>query len=94
MLNVKEYFTGKVKSIGFENGSIGRASLGVMEAGEYMFSTKGAENVTILTGAVKVLLPGAIEWVEFYAGESLQIPAQSQFNVQVVEPTAYLSRYL
>lgn len=94
MLNVKEYFSGRVKSIGFENGSIGSASLGVVEAGEYTFSTKGAENITIITGAVKVLLPGAIEWVEFYAGESLHIPAQSQFNVQVVEPTAFLNRYL
>ena len=37
MLNVNEYFAGKVQSIGFDRGSIGRQSNGVMDAGEYTF---------------------------------------------------------
>ncbi|EOI7397059.1 pyrimidine/purine nucleoside phosphorylase, partial [Yersinia enterocolitica] len=33
MLKFNEYFTGKVKSIGFDSDSIGQASVGVMEKG-------------------------------------------------------------
>ncbi len=39
MLQSNEYFSGKVKSIGFSSSSTGRASVGVMVEGEYTFST-------------------------------------------------------
>ncbi|AKJ42257.1 pyrimidine/purine nucleoside phosphorylase [Pragia fontium] len=94
MLNVNEYFAGKVKSIGFENGSIGLSSIGVMEAGEYNFSTAQPEEMTVITGSLNVLLPGSTEWTIFTAGESFHVPAKSEFNVQVCECTAYLCRYL
>ena len=35
MLQSNEYFSGKVKSIGFSSSSTGRASVGVMVEGEY-----------------------------------------------------------
>lgn len=94
MLNLNEYFSGKVKSIGFENGSIGRASVGVMVAGEYTFGTSQPEEMIVTTGAMKVLLPGATEWVEFGVGEKFRVPGHSEFSVQVPEVTAYLCRYL
>lgn len=94
MLNVNEYFTGKVKSIGFDSGSIGRASVGVMEAGEYTFGTAQPEEMTVITGALKVLLPGAPDWQVFMPGESFFVPGQSEFNLQVAEATSYLCRYL
>ena len=37
MLQSNEYFSGKVKSIGFTSSSTGRASVGVMAEGEYTF---------------------------------------------------------
>ncbi|EKN3316367.1 DUF1255 family protein, partial [Yersinia enterocolitica] len=46
MLKFNEYFTGKVKSIGFDSDSIGQASVGVMEKGEYTFSTAKPEEMT------------------------------------------------
>ncbi|MFC3394743.1 pyrimidine/purine nucleoside phosphorylase [Brenneria rubrifaciens] len=94
MLNVNEYFTGKVKSIGFDSGSIGRASVGVMEAGEYTFGTGQAEEMTVITGALKVLLPGAPDWEVFMPGESFFVPAQSEFNLQVADASSYLCKYL
>lgn len=36
MLQSNEYFSGKVKSIGFSSSSTGRASVGVMVEGEYL----------------------------------------------------------
>ena len=44
MLNVSEYFDGKVKSIGYESASTGRASVGVMAEGEYTFGTAQARS--------------------------------------------------
>ena len=57
MLNVSEYFDGKVKSIGFDSVTIGRASVGVMAEGEYTFGTGQPEEMTVVSGALKVLLP-------------------------------------
>ena len=89
MLHVNDYFKGKVKSIDFENGSIG-----ALEAGEYNFSTSRAEEITIISGAMKVLLPGATAWIEFVRGEHFQIPAYSEFTVQSPENTAFFCKYL
>lgn len=61
MLNVNEYFSGKVKSIGFDSDSIGRASVGVMGAGEYTFGTGQPEEMTVVSGALTVKLPGSDE---------------------------------
>ncbi|NIF23439.1 pyrimidine/purine nucleoside phosphorylase [Candidatus Pantoea multigeneris] len=94
MLNVNEYFDGKVKSIGFEADTIGRASVGVMAAGEYTFGTAQPEEMTVVSGALKVLLPGETEWVWFEAGTSFNVPGNSEFHLQVAESTSYLCRYL
>lgn len=94
MLNVSEYFDGKVKSIGFENVTIGRASVGVMAEGEYTFGTGQPEEMTVVSGALKVLLPGETEWKWYEAGSVFNVPGQSEFHLQVAEPTSYLCRYL
>ncbi|ANI29492.1 hypothetical protein PL78_06515 [Yersinia entomophaga] len=94
MLKFNEYFTGKVKSIGYDSSSIGRASVGVMEEGEYTFSTAQPEEMTVITGALKVLIPGSPDWQVFMPGETFYIPGQSEFNLQVAEASAYLCKYL
>ncbi|OSM99991.1 pyrimidine/purine nucleoside phosphorylase [Lonsdalea populi] len=94
MLQVNEYFSGKVKSIGLDNSVDGRASVGVMAEGEYTFGTGQPEEMTVISGALNVLLPGAVEWRLFSAGETFSVPGKSEFNLQVAEPTAYLCKYL
>ncbi|WP_392558975.1 pyrimidine/purine nucleoside phosphorylase [Orbus mooreae] len=94
MLTVNEYFTGKVKSISFTNATSGESSVGVMVPGEYTFSTNKAEEMTVISGSLNVLLPSAKDWQIFEAGQIFHVQAKSEFNVQVVEPTAYLCRYL
>ncbi|QGX90824.1 pyrimidine/purine nucleoside phosphorylase [Tatumella sp. TA1] len=94
MLKANEYFEGKVRSIGFENSLAGEASVGVIESGEYTFSTAKAEEMTVISGALKVLLPGETEWRWFEAGSAFNVPEHSEFHLQVAEPAAYLCRYL
>ncbi|MBK4786215.1 MAG: pyrimidine/purine nucleoside phosphorylase [Pantoea sp. Pent] len=94
MLNVSEYFDGKVKSIGFDSVTIGRASVCVMAEGEYTFGTGQPEEMTVVSGALKVLLPGEAEWKWYEAGSVFNVPGHSEFHLQVAEPTSYLCRYL
>ena len=92
MLHVNEYFDGTVKSIGFED-AVGRASVGVMEAGEYTFSTGAKEKMSVVSGALSVLLPGRDDWETFEAGMSFDVPGDASFDLRVAVPTAYLCRY-
>lgn len=74
MLQSNEYFDGKVKSIGFTSSSTGRASVGVMAEGEYTFGTAQPEEMTVVSGALNVLLPGETEWKVYAAGEVFNVP--------------------
>ncbi|WP_437613026.1 pyrimidine/purine nucleoside phosphorylase [Erwinia sp. V71] len=94
MVNVNEYFDGKVKSLGFTSASTGRASVGVMVEGEYTFGTAQAEEMTVVSGSLTVLLPGETKWVRYEAGQIFNVPEHSEFHLQVAEPTSYLCRYL
>lgn len=94
MLNVSEYFEGKVKSIGFDSASTGRASVGVMAEGEYTFGTGQPEEMTVVSGSLKVLLPGETEWRHYDPGQVFNVPGHSEFHLQVAEPSSYLCRYL
>ena len=77
MVNVNEYFDGKVKSLGFTSASTGRASVGVMAEGEYTFGTAQAEEMTVVSGSLTVLLPGETQWTRYEAGQVFNVPAHS-----------------
>jgi len=92
MLKVNEYFDGKVKSIGFDD-SRGPVTVGVMEAGEYTFSTAAKEEMSVVSGALTVRLPGSDTWQTFAAGASFNVLADASFDLQVAEASAYVCRY-
>ncbi|SIS43506.1 pyrimidine/purine nucleoside phosphorylase [Neptunomonas antarctica] len=92
MLNVNEYFSGKVKSIGFEN-SEGQVTAGVMAPGEYEFGTSQKELMKVVSGELIVKLPGAAEYVSFPAGTEFNVDANQKFQLNVAQTTAYLCIY-
>jgi len=92
MIKNNEYFEGKVKSIALENAT-GRFTVGVMDIGEYEFGTSTVEYMTVVSGALNVLLPGASNWKLFEAGDTFIVEANNKFQLQVKEQTAYLCRY-
>ena len=53
MLQVNEYFSGNVKSIGFDLADQ-RATVGVMAPGEYEFGTGAPELMVVIRGALTV----------------------------------------
>ncbi|MBF0610429.1 MAG: pyrimidine/purine nucleoside phosphorylase [Magnetococcales bacterium] len=89
MIKVNEYFDGKVKSLAFQTATL-PATVGVMVAGEYEFNTSRRETMTVISGALTVLLPGASDWQTFQAGESFVVAADGKFQLQVASDTAYL----
>ena len=92
MLETNEYFDGKVKSIGFQTSTL-PATVGVMEAGEYEFATSQKETMSVVSGVLTVMLPGASEWQTFNQGDSFIVAANEKFQLKVDVATAYLCTY-
>ena len=88
MIQNNEYFDGKVKSLGFENGN-GRATVGVMDPGDYEFNTGAPELMTLISGSWVLQLPGSNSFVTFAVGETASIPGNSKFKLRIAEQSAY-----
>ncbi|MGA0333531.1 MAG: pyrimidine/purine nucleoside phosphorylase [Kiritimatiellia bacterium] len=92
MLSQNEYFDGKVKSIGFQ-ASIGRATVGVMEPGEYEFGTSCPEIMQVISGSLTVQLPGSATETVFHPGERFEVEGGVSFKVKTTEASSYLCLY-
>jgi purine/pyrimidine-nucleoside phosphorylase len=93
MLKANDYFEGKVRSIAFDNTD-GKATVGVMDIGDYEFGTTSIEHMTVLSGQLIVQLPGEIHWKTYGKGETFHVAAHQKFQLQVKEQTAYVCFYL
>lgn len=92
MLNVNQYFDGKVASIALKTKDL-PATVGVMVPGEYTFGTEKREYMTVVSGALTVKLPGASDWKEFTEGETFIVEANQSFDLKVAIDTAYFCKY-
>jgi uncharacterized protein YaiE (UPF0345 family) len=87
------YFNGAVTSrtILFADGS--KKTLGVMQPGEFEFSTGKAELMEILVGEMEVSIAGGA-WQKVVAGESFEVPANSKFALKVKTISDYCCSFL
>ena len=93
MLKHNTYFEGKVQSVGYErNGR--RATVGVIDPGEFHFGTDAAERMTVVSGELQARLPGEAAFRAFPAGTTFEVPAKSGFDVKATAPSAYLCEFL
>jgi purine/pyrimidine-nucleoside phosphorylase len=92
MFKTNEYFEGKVKSIAFTTAE-GPATLGVMAPGEYEFGTATVEIMTVVSGEMTILLPGAAEWKTYRPFESFTIEKDRKFRLRMTADAAYLCLY-
>ena len=92
MLEVNEYFDGKVKSISLQTETL-PATVGVMVPGDYEFATSQKETITVVSGAFKVMLPGSDAFKTFQAGDTFVVDANKKFQLKVAVDTAYLCTY-
>ena len=77
------YFDGKVvsRTVLFPDGS--KKTLGIMQPGEYEFSTSDKEVMEIMAGELDVLLPGEKAWKPIKGGASFEVAANSTFTMKV-----------
>ena len=51
-----------------------------MVEGEYTFSTAEPEEMTVISGALNVLLPDATDWQVYEAGSVFNVPGHSEIG--------------
>lgn len=88
------YFNGGVvsRTVLFADGT--KKTLGIMQPGEYEFSTGDKENMEIMAGELDVLLPGARDWKRVKGGESFDVPANSKFTMKVKTLSDYCCSFI
>ncbi|HMK43031.1 MAG TPA: pyrimidine/purine nucleoside phosphorylase [Dissulfurispiraceae bacterium] len=88
------YFGGAVTSrtVLLADGS--KKTLGIMQPGEYEFSTGDAEIMEIQSGDLEVMLPGAAQWQAVKGGESFHVPAAAKFTVRIRTLTDYICSFV
>jgi len=87
------YFGGAVTSrtVVFADGS--KKTLGIMQPGEYEFSTCKAELMEILSGKLEVSIAGG-PWRGVAGGEAFDVPANSKFVMKVTVLSDYCCSFL
>lgn len=88
------YFDGKVASytVLFPDGS--KKTLGVMQIGDYEFSTGAAENMEIMSGELQWQMKGDSDWKKIVGGEAFDVPANSVFLMRVPVVTDYCCSFI
>jgi uncharacterized protein YaiE (UPF0345 family) len=88
------YFDGKVvsRSVLFPDGT--KKTLGIMQPGEYEFSTGDKELMELMAGELDVLLPGALAWKPVTGGQSFEVPANAKFTMKVKKLSDYCCSFI
>ncbi len=88
------YFDGKVvsRTVLFADGS--KKNLGIMQPGDYEFSTGEAEIMEIISGDLDVGLPEIDGWRTVGSGASFRVAANSKFRMKVKTLTDYCCSFV
>ncbi len=88
------YFGGGVvsRTVLFPDGT--KKTLGIMQPGEYEFSTGDKEIMEILAGELDVKLPGSSSWKPVKGGESFEVAANSKFTMKVKTLSDYICSFV
>ena len=92
MFKTNQYFDGNVISIALESAE-GRATVGVMAAGEYEFGTGTVDVMTVISGQLTIQQPDETEWKTYKKFESFVVAKNVKFKVKCTEDTPYLCLY-
>lgn len=87
------YDGGKVTSRTIITADGENKTLGIMLPGSYNFNTGAAEIMELLGGTCRVRLTGNDDWNGYAESESFNVPANSSFNIEVVELLDYICHF-
>jgi uncharacterized protein YaiE (UPF0345 family) len=88
------YFDGKCvsHSITLANGA--KKSIGVIMPSTLTFKTEAPETMECVAGACRVKLGGENAWTSYGAGQSFDVPGNSNFDIEVSdEPFHYVCHF-
>ena len=87
------YFDGKCVShtVIFADGT--KKTLGVFLPSTLTFNTGAPEVMELTGGKCRVRLKGQEDWTEYQAGQSFDVPANSSFEVEVLETVDYVCHF-
>ena len=89
-----QYFDGQVTSRTVIETDGSKKTLGIMMPGAYTFGTELAEHMEILAGHVEVEFPDDGNKETIKGGEYFEVPANSSFDIKVLEVTDYCCSYI
>lgn len=89
-----QYFDGQVTSRTVIEADGSKKTLGIMMPGTYTFGTDDAEHMEILAGHVEVEFPDDSNKETIKGGEYFEVPANSSFDIKVIEVTDYCCTYI
>ncbi|MEA3553630.1 MAG: pyrimidine/purine nucleoside phosphorylase [Campylobacterota bacterium] len=89
-----QYFDGQVTSRTVIEADGNIKTLGIMMPGTYTFGTEAAEHMEILAGHVEVEFPDDSNVETIKGGEYFEVPANSSFDIKVLEVTDYCCTYI
>ncbi len=92
MFKTNQYFDGNVMSMAFENEE-GKATVGIMAAGEYEFGTNTVEYMTVISGEMTVQLPGETEWHTYKPYDMFVVEKDTKFKLIIKADCAYKCIY-
>jgi len=68
-------------------------TLGVMLPGTYRFSTQAPETIDVTQGQCRVKLADQQQWESYQAGQNFSVPANSHFEIEVVDLLDYVCHF-
>ena len=68
-------------------------TLGIVHPGTYRFSTEAKEAMQILAGHARYKLADEGEWHEVQGGDTFHVPANSHFEIEVLDLLDYVCHF-
>jgi purine/pyrimidine-nucleoside phosphorylase len=91
MMKHNVYFEGNVQSLSLTTAE-GNATVGVISPGRFTFSTTTEERMVIISGTLKVKLPGK-DWAAMEKSNEFIVPAKASFDVETDADVSYICYY-
>ena len=87
------YFDGRCVSHTIRLADGTRKSVGVILPAKLTFETAAPEKMELVAGRCRVKLAGSSAATEYRGGQSFDVPGQSHFEIEALEPVHYVCHF-
>ena len=70
-----------------------RKSVGVILPATLTFNTGAPERMEVVAGRCRVRQAGSEAWLDYGAGQAFDVPGDSHFDIEAIEPTHYVCHF-